>query len=93
MSTRIVYSSEVKRNISDIAKYTEREWGRSKRIILIKQIADSMELIAEFPRNAKFDIDLGLHYRLVTGAPLLIVYGVEHDIVRIIKIIHTKRNR
>ena len=62
---RIVYSEQTKKNINDIANYTENKWGKSKRIELIKQIADSIGIISEFPRNAKFDSDLDLHYKLL----------------------------
>lgn len=90
---RVVYSEEVKRNLALIAIYTERHWGLSKRIELIQQIADSVEIIAEFPRSARYDVDLGLHYKLVSQLPFIIVYAVESDFVRIIKILHTKRSR
>ncbi len=90
---RVVYSEETKGNLVEIAEYTQRQWGKTKRMKLIKQIADSVEIIAEFPRSAKFDVDLGLHYKLVPQLPLVIVYAVETDFIRIIKILHTKRDR
>ena len=90
---RVEYSEQVKRNIIDIANYTEHEWGKSKRIELIKQIADSIQVIVEFPRSAKFDVDLGLHYKLVSKLPFVIVYAVETDFIRVVRIVHTKRNR
>lgn len=90
---RVVYSEQVKSNITEITNYTENKWGKLKRIELVTQIDDSIKNIAEFPRSAKFDVDLGVHFKLVSKLPFVIVYAVETDFVRIIKIIHTKRNR
>lgn len=90
---RIEYSGQVKKSIAEIADYTEQEWGKSKRIELIKQIAESFETILQFPHNAKFDLDLGLHYKILSKLPFIIVYSVETDFIRVVKIIHMKRNR
>ena len=90
---RVVYSEQLKRNVTEIANYTEKSWGKAKRIELVEQIADSISIIAEFPRSAKFDVDLGLHYKTVAKLPFVIVYAVETDFVRVIRIVHTKRNK
>lgn len=90
---RVVYSEQLKINVTEIANYTEKNWGKAKRIELVEQIADSISIIAEFPRSAKFDVDLGLHYKTITKLPFVIVYAVETDFVRIIRIVHTKRNK
>ena len=65
----VVYSEYLKKNITDIAHYTDAEWGTLKRIQLLTKIANSMEMISQFPRSAKFDIDLGLHYKQVPTLP------------------------
>jgi len=90
---RIVYSEYAKKNITEIAHYTEVEWGTTKRIELVKKLATSMEMISQFPRSAKFDVDLGVHYKLIPKLPFIIVYAVETDFIRVVKILHTKRKR
>ena len=90
---RVVYSEYTKKNITDIANYTEAKWGTAKRVELIGQIANSIEMISEFPRSTIFDIDLGLHYKLIPKLPFVIVYLVGTDFVRVIKILHNKQQR
>ena len=90
---RVFYSELAKRNISEIANYTEKERGKLKRIELVQQIANNIETIVQFPRSAKFDVDLGLHYKIIPRLPFVIVYSVESDFIRIVRLVHTKRRR
>jgi len=61
----VVYSEYAKKNSTEIAHYTEVEWVTTKRIELVKKIVTSMEMISQFPRSAKIDVNLGLHYKLI----------------------------
>jgi len=89
----VVYSEYEKKHITETEHYTDVERGTMKRIELVKKITNSMAMISQFPRSAKFDIDLGLHYKLIPKLPFITVYAVETEYVRVVKILHTKRER
>ena len=59
----------------------------------IQRLYDAARSLKQFSHRGRIGQQNGTRELLVTPLPYIIVYGVEHDIVHIFRIMHTSEDR
>ncbi|MCP4432601.1 MAG: type II toxin-antitoxin system RelE/ParE family toxin [Gammaproteobacteria bacterium] len=80
---------EAKQDLRKIAAYTERQWGREKRYLYIKQFDDEFHFLAKNPSIGKKCDQIKTGYRKFPQGSHIIFYreGTKSNIL-IIRILH-----
>lgn len=78
-----------KKDLREIAKFTEKHWGRNQRYLYIKQFDDVFHLLADNPAIGKACDYVKVEYKKFPQGSHLIFYrdGIKANIT-IIRILH-----
>jgi toxin ParE1/3/4 len=84
-----VLTREAKKDLSGIAKFTEKRWGRNQRYLYIKQFDDVFHFLAENPSVGKKCDYIKLGYKKFPQGSHLVFYrdGTKSKIT-IVRILH-----
>lgn len=84
-------TNKAKANLKSIAVYTQRKWGRSQRVIYLKQFDDAFHLLADTPDvGTKCDF-IKLGYRKFPNSSHIIFYRTHNDSqIEIIRVLHKR---
>jgi toxin ParE1/3/4 len=92
MNTFILTNAAI-RDLKDIASFTEKRWGKSKRNSYLRQLNDSFHLISESPEIGKSCDYIKYGYRKIQSNSHIIFYKIKLDkSVEIIRILHERMN-
>lgn len=87
--TQFELTRKAKSDLVDIAKYTEKEWGKAQRNLYIKQLDDSFHLLA---KNLKAGRDCSYikkgYRKFPQGSHIIFYTSVEKSKIRIVRILH-----
>lgn len=81
-------SAPAKRDLSDIATYTQRQWGDDQKKAYLKTLKDKFQSLCENPNLgvAREEIDFGL--RMFSAGKHLIFYRDQPDHLEIVRVLH-----
>jgi len=80
---------EAKQDLRKIAIYTERQWGKEKRLLYIKQFDDEFHFLAESPSIGKKCDHIKTGYRkFPQGSHIIFYHEVSENNILIIRILH-----
>ena len=82
---------KAKADLKNIAQYSDRKWGKSKRNNYIKQLDDCFHLLAEKP-NLGFKIDF-IHkgyMKFPQNSHMIFFKQITNSRIQIIRILHHK---
>lgn len=82
-------TKKAKSDLKNIAKYTEKRWGRAQRNYCIKQFDDSFHLLVENPSAGRECNYIKRGYRkFMQGSHIIFYTSGEKSKIRIVRIIH-----
>ena len=82
-------TNEAKQDLRKIAIYTQRQWGREKRYLYIKQFDDEFYFLAESPSIGKKCDHIKTGYRkFPQGSHIIFYRESEKNNILIIRILH-----
>jgi toxin ParE1/3/4 len=91
-SHRLRINPEAREDIRDILQYTLQTWGRAQRDKYQAAILDAMQRLREYPAIGEERDDLGRPYRRLVVEQHVIYYRIEGKAVRVIRVVHTRRD-
>ncbi len=84
-----VLTNEAKNDLKQIARFTEKRWGKEQRNLYIKQFDDVFFMISETPLAGKPCDYIKAGYRKLPQGSHIIFYKIGHNsIIEIIRILH-----
>ena len=90
---QIILRKRAQLGLEQIVESTEQEWGNKQAVALVHFFRQSFLMIAEFPYIGRPYHGEDAMVYVMSKVPFVIIYQVKVDSVRIVKILHTKRNR
>lgn len=90
---KVVLSDQSREDVRDILNYTQTTYGKNQRDEVKQILYKNIALLGVFPQIAPEDKYISVRTKLVSRLPLVIVYSTDTKNVRIVTILHTKRNR
>ena len=82
-------SKKAKNDLKNIARFTERRWGRKQRFLYIKQFDDVFHSLAKSPSMGKKCDDIKEDYRkFPQGSHIIFYRESENNKILMIRILH-----
>ncbi|MGI8478017.1 MAG: type II toxin-antitoxin system RelE/ParE family toxin [Thermomicrobiales bacterium] len=91
-SHRVRIGPEARDDIRDLLQYTLQTWGRAHRDQYQSLVRRALEDLATYPAIGEERLDLGQPYRRLIVEQHVIYYRVESNIVRVIRVLHVRRD-
>jgi toxin ParE1/3/4 len=91
-SPRFVLAPRARRDLRDILKYTERQWGREQRRRYSSQLRAAFAQLAQFPGLGKPRPGFGPEARAYPVEQHLVIYQPSDAEVLILRILHVRRD-
>ena len=84
-------STKAKFDLKNIARYTQKKWGRTKRNIYIKQLDDCFHLLADKPSLGRAMSYIVQGYKKFPQSSHIIIYKLANkNKITIVRILHHK---
>lgn len=84
-------STKAKFDLKNIARYTQKKWGRTKRNIYIKQLDDCFHLLADKPSMGRDMSYIVQGYKKFPQSSHIIIYKLANkNKITIVRILHHK---
>ena len=90
---QILVLNSARANLLEIQAYTLEMWGGAKVLELQDVIKDTFTFFAFSPFVGRKTSGKNLYVNTLGCLPLVVVYKVSDTHIRIVKVIHMKRNR
>ena len=81
-------SNKAKNDLRDIARYTEKKWGRTQRNLYLKQFDDVFRLLAQAPLSGHACDYIKVGYRKFPQGSHLLFYKITKNKIEIMRILH-----
>ncbi len=89
MTASVKVTVEARKDLSEIARYSEQMWGRKKRNLYLKLIESTFERIANHPSIGQECNLIRPGYLFFPAGSHLLFYRIaDGDVVEIIRILH-----
>lgn len=89
MTSSFALTARAKQDLQEIARFTEKTWGRAQRNLYIKQLDDAFHLLAETPMLGKACDDIKAGYRkFPQGSHVIFYKSGDQARIEIIRILH-----
>ena len=86
--TKVVVSDAAKRDLQDIARYTEQTWGSAQRLRYVDAIKKRFALLRERPTAGSSREEIRPGYRSIPSDRHVIFYRVTEDTVEVLRVLH-----
>lgn len=91
-SRRVRLTSEAQDDFRDILQYTRETWGVKQRDTYEARLKRGLRNLATFPEMGRARTDLGPGLRSFPIEHHLVIYRVDDDAVRVVRIVHGRRS-
>lgn len=82
-------TKRAKVDLRDIAKFTEKRWGRAQRNMYIKQFDDTFHMLADSPTVGQDCNYIKQNYqKFPQGSHIIFYQPISHQNIQIIRILH-----
>ena len=92
---RLVYSPEALDDLKIIKLYIEHRFGKDKSLKALRDLKDSIRKLVQYPNlghSLNGIIDIATNYRYLVIKPNYIIYSINSDDVRIVRILNEKQD-
>ena len=87
---RLVISAAARADLRNIARYSEREWGRARKKQYLSAIRERFARLLQQPESGIARRDISAGYRSLPVGRHIIFYRIKADAVVIIRILHQR---
>jgi len=87
---RLVVSAAARADLRNIARYSRREWGKSRARQYLELIRARFANLRHWPEQGPLRTDIGLPYRAVLAGRHVVFYTVEGDAILIVRGLHQR---
>ena len=86
-----ILSKKAKNDLRSIAAYTQRKWGKKKRIVYLKQFDDNFHMLADSPNlGVQCDFIKTGYQKLPVASHLIFYRSVSSLQIEIVRILHKR---
>jgi toxin ParE1/3/4 len=86
----LALSRGARRDLKNIARYSEREWGAPRKTQYMAAIRERLAALLHRPAIGATREDLGLDYRCVPVGRHVIFYRIASDDVLVVRVLHQR---
>lgn len=90
---KVILSDQAREDVRGILIHTQARYGKNQRSEVKQILYKNIALLGVFPHIAPEDKHISVRTKLVSRLPLVIIYTTDTKSVRVVTILHTKRNR
>lgn len=90
---KIQVLSRAEIDLFDIEIHTHKTWGSDKVEEMLKEMNRTFEIIASSPFLGRTTRNKNVFVKTLTKLPFVVVYKINDNVISIVQITHTKRNR
>jgi toxin ParE1/3/4 len=87
---RLIVSPDARRDLKNIARYSEREWGAERRERYVALLQERFSSLLKHPQSGTPRGDLGPHYRSLTAGRHVIFYRAKGEDLHILRVLHQR---
>jgi toxin ParE1/3/4 len=86
------FASEAREDVQDLLIYTQEQWGIHQRRVYREALNEAFRSLRANPYLGKARPDLDASVRSLVVEQHLILYRVEDDAVRVLRVVHQRRD-
>lgn len=75
-------------DLRSIARYTEKTWGRERRVEYLEALDKRFQWLANYPQSGKERLDIHAGYRSFPEGQHIVFYRLQNNSVEILGVVH-----